>query len=257
MPTRNVLIVDPNVAFAEILEESLDQIGGYSVSVASTGQSAVALAQNDAFHLAIIDTLLSDSAPSDLLTHLRAIDPYLHIVFIPPFGKELEEPLAALDIQGVLHKPFIASNLDALLQSFLRQEVLTAPPSRADVVRAHVDELSPLMDDFCREVSAQLAALICQEELVVYSGRPPYDRGEPLVELILDNFEVSNRLATFLGEPEGHFDLSSYVSDTLSLYALSFGGDLTLVVVPGSSIPPGVVHLNIKRVVEEISRVLG
>jgi hypothetical protein len=215
------------------------------------------LVQGETFDLAIVDTLVVDRTPSDLLADLRKIDPYLHIAFIPPFGKELDPPLAVLDIQGVLHKPFIPRKLDALLRSFLQRDVLTAPPSRADVVRGHIDELVPLIDGFRREVSAQLAALICQEELIVCSGQPPFVCGKPLVELILDNFEVSNRLASFFGEPKGRFELSSYAGEKLSLYALSLDGDLALVVVPGNSIPPGVVHLSIKRVVEGITGVLA
>ena len=257
MPTRNVLIVDPNAAFAEILRESLEQVGAYAVSVAGTGESAMELARGNAFHLAVIDTMLVDMGPSDLLAALREVDPYLHIAFIPPFGEELEQDLALLDIQGVLHKPFIPRKLDHLVQSFLRQEVVTAPPSRADVVRGYIDEIQPLAEDFGHEVSAQVVALICQEELILYVGLPPYEQGDPLVRLILDNFEVSDRLAAFFGEPDGHFELTSYVGDKLSLYALSFDDDLVLAVVPGDKIPPGVVHLAIKRVVEGISDLLG
>jgi CheY-like chemotaxis protein len=257
VPTRNILVVDPNTAFAEILQESLEQAGAYTVSVAPTGESATALVQGETFDLAVIDTLLADMGPSDLLATLRQVDPYLRVAFIPPFGEELDQGLASLDIQGILHKPFIAYRLDDLVQSFLRQEVVTAPPSRADVVRGYTDRILPLMEDLHHEVSAQVAALICQEELIVYIGQPPYEQGEPLVHLILDNFEVSNRLAAFFGEPDGHFDLTSYVGDKLSLYALAFDQDLALVAVPANSIPPGVVHLAIKRVVEGISRLLA
>ena len=59
MPTRNVLIVDPNAAFSQILQESLEQVGGYAVSVANTGQAAVALVQRETFDLALVDVLLA------------------------------------------------------------------------------------------------------------------------------------------------------------------------------------------------------
>jgi CheY-like chemotaxis protein len=257
VPTRHVLIVDPNAAFAEILRESLEQAGAYAVSVVDTGEAAIARTQSDAFHLAVIDTMLADIEPSDLLAALREIDPFLRIAFIPPFGEELDHDLVSLDIQGILHKPFILQKLDDLVQSFLQQEVVTAPPSRADVVRGYADEIRPLMEAFQREVSARVAALICEEELISYTGRPPYEHGDPLVHLILDNFEVSDRLAAFLDEPNGHFALTSYVGDKLSLYALAFDDGLALVTVPGDGIPPGVVHLAIKRVVEGISELLA
>jgi CheY-like chemotaxis protein len=256
VPTRNVLIVDPNHNFSQILHENLEQAGSYVVTTASSGAEAAEITHEGAFDLAILDTMLQDVAPQDLLFALREIDPYLRIAFIPPFGEELDSALAELDIQGILSKPFIVRRLDSQIQSFLQQEVLTAPPSRADSLRERMDEIRPLLDGLDREVSSQIIALICDRELVFYVARPPYDDEDALVPLIEDSFEVSARLAAFLGEEKDHLHLTSYVGERLSLYALSFADGLVVVTVPGEHVPPGVVHLGIKRVVEEISELL-
>lgn len=256
MPTRNVLIVDPNHDFSQILQQNLEQAGSYLVTTASSGAEAVEMTGEGTFHLAILDTMLQDVEPRGLLNSLREIDPYLRIAFIPPFGEELDSTLAELDIQGILNKPFIARRLDDQMQSFLRQEVLTAPPSRADVLRERMDEIRPLLDALDREVSSQITALICDRELVFYVARPPYEDENALVPLIEDSFEVSARLARFLGKEEDHLHLTSYVGERLSLYALTFADGLVVVTVPGEHVPPGVVHLGIKRVVEEMSGLL-
>ncbi len=256
MPTRQVLIVDRIAAFAQILRENLERVGSYVVSVASTGEAAIDLLSGNVFHLAILDVALPDVTPEALLDALREIDPHLHIVFIPPFGEELDQNLAALDIQGILHKPFIVSRLDAQVQSFLEQKVLTAPPSRADVLRGRAEEIRPLLDTFSQDVSARLAALICQAELILHVARAPYEQADRLVPLIEDSLEVSARLSAFLGDEQGRFGLTSYVGENLSLYAQAFDEDLVLVAVPGEGIPPGVVHLGLKRVVEGVSELL-
>lgn len=256
MPTRNVLIVDPNRDFGQILHENLEQAGSYVVTTTSSGAEATAITGEGTFDLVILDTMLQDITPQDLLFTLREIDPYLRIAFIPPFGEELNGALAELDIQGILNKPFIARRLDSQIQSFLHQEVLTAPPSRADSLRERMDEIRPLLDGLDREVSSQIIALICDRELVFYVARPPYENKDALVPLIEDSFEVSARLAAFLGEEEDHLHLTSYVGERLSLYALAFADGLVVVTVPGEHVPPGVVHLGIKRVVEEISELL-
>ena len=77
-----------------------------------------------------------------------------------------------------------------------------------------------------------------------------------MVPLIEDSMEVSARLSAFLGDERGHFALTSYVGEGLSLYAQAFDEDLVLVAVPGEGIPPGVVHLGLKRVVEGVSELL-
>ena len=256
VPTRNVLIVDPNHDFSQILQENLQQAGTYVVTTASSGAEAAGITGEGTFHLAILDTMLQDVAPQDLLDSLREIDPYLRVAFIPPFGEELDGALAELDIQGILNKPFIASRLDSQIQTFLQQEVLTAPPSRADSLRERMDEIRPLLDGLDREASSQITALICDRELVFYIARPPYGDLDTLVPLIEDSSEVSARLAGFLGEEKDHLCLTSYVGERLSLYALTFADGLVVVTVPGENVPPGVVHLGIKRVVEEISELL-
>lgn len=256
MPTRDVLIVDPNQAFAQILQENLQESGAYVVSVASSGSAAVGMTAAGSFHIAIVDTLVSDTDPASLLAALRERDPHLHVAMIPPFGEELPDELTALDIQGVLHKPFIPGRLVSLVQSFLQRKVLTAPPSRADVLRGRLGELQPLLDTFCGEVSARAMALICQGELVTYAGQAPYGEGLPLVGLVEDSLEVSGRLATFFGEERGHLALLSFVGERLGLYALCFHEDLVLVVAPGDGVPQGVVHLAIRRVAASISEAL-
>ncbi len=256
MPTRRVLILDLNTDFADILRDGLEQAGKFVISIASTGQMAVEAMRGAKYDLAIIDAAVSDVSPAGLLERLRELDPYIHIVFMPLFGKELDDSLAALDIQGILYKPFFVKQLEEQVPFFLKRKVLTAPPTRVDQVRARAHEILLLLTEFSREVSAKIVALICQDELITYLGRAHDEGGETLVQLILDNLEVANQLATFLGEPDGYFELYSYVGKTVSLYALAFDEDLSLVTVPGNGIPPGVVRLQIKRVVEKMSALL-
>ena len=256
MPTRRVLILDSNTDFADILREGLEQVGKLVVSVASTAQRAVEIVRNNEIDLAIVDVTVSDMGPADVLEQLREMDPYIRIVFVPPFGQELDDALAGLDIQGVLHKPFFVGRLEEQCAIFLKTKVLTAPPTRIERVCMRIPDMTPMLTDFSREVSAEIVALICQDEVITYLGQSHETREKTLVQAILDNLEGASRLAVLLGEREGHFDLHSFVGKSSSLYAVTFDQDLSIVAVLGSGVPPGVVRLQIKRVVEDLSALL-
>lgn len=255
VPKPRLLILDPNPDFADILGESLKRTGQYQVSAVSGGEMAVQAARQDGCDLAIMDVALLDVSPTELIARLRELDPYTHVVLIPPFGEELAADLAALDIQGTLHKPFFTRQLDGQIKSFLAQKVRTAPPTRVERLRARLAEIEPLLGDLHNEVSADVVALVCQGELLASSGRMSQEHGQALFQLIQENLETSNRLAAFLGEADGQFQLYSFVGKTLSLYILTFD-DLSLIAIPGNGIPPGVVHLRIKQVVEGLSALL-
>jgi DNA-binding response OmpR family regulator len=256
MPTRRVLILDSNTDFADILRDGLELAGKFVVSVVPTGHMAVQAVRDNEVDLAIVDVAVSDISPGGLLEQLRELDPYIRIVFVPPFGQELEDTLAALDIQGVLHKPFFVGRLAEQIAAFLKKKVLTAPPTRVEQVCAQIPAIKPLLAEFSREISAEMVALICRDELVTYLGRSHETRENKLVQLILDSLERADMLAGLLGETDGHFDLHSFVGKTTSLYAIKFDRDLSIVAILGSGIPPGVVHLQIKRVVEELTALL-
>jgi DNA-binding response OmpR family regulator len=256
MPTHRVLILDSNTDFAAILRDGLEQTGKFVISLASTGRTAAEAIRGSEYHLAIIDADVPDMPAADLLGQLRVLDPYLRIVFVPPFGQELPDSLAKLDTQGVLHKPFFVSQLAEQIAFFLEQKVVTAPPTRVEHMQARLPEITPILAEFSRQVSAETVALICQNKLVTYLGRSPNGREDALIDLMLDDLKVASQLARFLGEPDGHFDLHSYVGKTLSLYALRFDRDLALLSILDNGVRPGVVHLQVKRAVEELSALL-
>jgi DNA-binding response OmpR family regulator len=253
MPTRRVLILDSNTDFADILYDGLARSGKFEILTVTTGQMAVEAVRDNGVDLAIVDAAVSDVSPADLLEQLRALDPAIRIVFVPPFGQELDVKLAALDIQGILDKPFFVSQLAAQGASFLKRKVLTAPPTRIERLCTQLSDITPLLTAFSSEISAEMVALICGEEVVTYLGRSDETREAKLIQVILDNLEGANKLALLLGEQDGHFDLYSFVGKTTSLYAVVFDQDLSIVAILGSGVPPGVVRLQIRRVVEQVS----
>ncbi len=253
VPAHRVLILESNTDFAAILRDGLEQTGKYQTSVVLSGQAAVQAMRDDGYDLAIVDAAVSDIPPGDLLPRLRKFDPYLRVVLVPPFGTELDDSWAAMDIQGILYKPFFLGQLDEQISIFIKRKVQTAPPTRVEMLRASKQEMLPALTNLFQEMSAELVALICQDELITCLERSREVRGEALTPLICDILETASRLAAFLGEPAGHFEFYSCVGQTQSLYVVTFGDDLALITVPGNGIPPGVIHLNIKRVVEELS----
>ncbi len=256
MALYRILVVDPQSSFAEILCEGLEKSGDYQAVAVSTGEEALRALREAEYHLVIVDVAVSDPGPAELIAAMRAVNPHLRIVLIPPFGQELDESLASLDIQGVLPKPFFISRLEGQIREFLQRRVKSAPPARAELIRDKEDEIRSLLGDLCRDVSADMAALMCRGEMVVYLGSSD-ERGTILSRLMRECFDLSARLATFLHEAEPRFELTCYVGKVSSLYVLMFGQDLALVAVPGAHIPAGAIHLSIKRTVEGLSALLA
>lgn len=255
MASYRILVVDPHSGFAEILCKGLEKGGNYQAVAVPTGQEALQALREAEYQMAIVDVAVSDPGPAELVAAMRAIDPHLRVVLIPPFGQELDEELAALDIQGVLPKPFFVSRLEAQVQEFLQRSVGSEAPAGAELIREKENEIRSLLGDLCSDVSADMAALMYRGEVLVYLGSSE-ERGATLSKLMRECFDLSARLAAFLHEAEPRFELTCYVGKVSSLYVLMFGQDLALVAVPGAHIPAGAIHLSIKRTVEGISALL-
>ncbi len=261
MPTRRILILDRNPGFAHILAQGLQRLPGYQVSSVHSGALAWqavhdAIERQEAFHLLILDVSLTDMSPSDLVTQLRDQDPYLRVVLVPPFGQELSRDLAALDIQGVLPKPFFVHQLKAQVRSFFERPVVTAPPTRVERLQGRLSTIQPLLQHLADETSARLAGLICQGEWVAFIGAGSPDQQTLLAQLVREHLAVSRRLAVYLDEQNGRFDLLSCVGQEHSLYVLPLDDQVSLIVAPGGRVPLGVAHLHIKRAVEGLTPVL-
>jgi CheY-like chemotaxis protein len=107
----DILVVDPNEAFATLLTEELRRQEHQVVSALSYDE-ALGVAQSRGIDLALIDMGLDGPGAVALAQGLREMQPQLRLVFIPLIGEDLAPEVGELIVyQGILPKPFFLPEL--------------------------------------------------------------------------------------------------------------------------------------------------
>src|SRR5438270_527954 len=90
-----ILIVDDEPGVREVLEDCL-QDHGYHVTAAASGQQALDLAQQQFFHVAILDVRLPDMFGTDVLERLKELQPDIACVMVTGYAS-LQTAMKALN----------------------------------------------------------------------------------------------------------------------------------------------------------------
>ena len=131
MASPNILVVDSDEGFGTMLREGLNNSGHYAAICVHSGSDALQAVVEKTFDLIIIDIALTDMSPATLVKAVRDARPGLRIMMIPMMGQDLPQQLAALDINGVLPKPFFVGDLPDLVDNAMgraRQRTPTPAP---------------------------------------------------------------------------------------------------------------------------------
>jgi len=110
------MVVDPNTAFARLLEQELVRLG-HRVVTCTSGGEALSLARRDMPELAVLDMALEGPDALDLGRQLRELDAGVRLMLIPMIG---DDPVLSdddLSIQGTLTKPFFLPELSNIIEA--------------------------------------------------------------------------------------------------------------------------------------------
>ena len=255
---ENVLIVDSNEAFATMLEEGLVAEGKYETEVVSSGEEALVAVRNDAYDMVVIDVDLPDMTATALVEALREVKPDQRIMLIPLFGEELDDEAGALDVQGVLPKPFFRGELVPRLQEALTKPV-GSPARRAPPAGGHArvgeGEIPPHLADLCQEIKAEAALLIGPGGMIAHAGALREEAARELATLVAEGFAATEKAAQFLGEHV--FEQSLHEGEGCHLYCMRVGQRFLLAVALLSSTPAGMVRLHTRRTAETVLQILS
>jgi len=81
----HILVLDDDAIFIEVLARALRR-RGYRVSMAQSGMEAIALAQQDAPQLAVVDLKIDQESGLDVLAPLLACNPQLRILILTGYS---------------------------------------------------------------------------------------------------------------------------------------------------------------------------
>lgn len=131
MALPNILVIDSDEGFGNMLKDGLSNSGHYQAKCVHSGSSALEAVVEEPFDLVIIDMALSDMSPITLVQAIREAKNNMRIMMIPLIGQDLPEQIKTLDINGVLTKPFFVGDLPDMINEALGRQ--TAPATSSTV----------------------------------------------------------------------------------------------------------------------------
>jgi two-component system chemotaxis response regulator CheY len=133
MAVPNILVIDSDEGFGNMLREGLESSGQYQAKCVHTGSNALEAVVEEHFDLVIVDMALTDMSPMTLVQAIREAKSGMRIMMIPLMGQELPDQVKSLNINGVLTKPFFVGDLPDLINNALGYRAFTPPPPTISV----------------------------------------------------------------------------------------------------------------------------
>jgi len=127
MAKANILVVDSDEGFGFMLKEGLQNSGHYTAKWVHSGSEALQAVVEEAFDLVIIDMGLADMPPARLIQAIREAKNGTRIMMIPLIGQDLPDKIKALEINGILTKPFFVGDLPDLIDQATGQRKSPRP----------------------------------------------------------------------------------------------------------------------------------
>lgn len=126
----SILVLDPNPGFAGMVQQALLE-AGYDCQVANSAEEALHLASGAPIDLAILDLDLPEESPEEFVRSLRALNPSLALVGIPPDNDPHSPLVKSLGLQAATTKPFYMPDFLPLIQQLLETRRAPTPESPA------------------------------------------------------------------------------------------------------------------------------
>ena len=269
---QRILVIDPDIAFATLLKESLEQTLLYQITTANDGQAVLDTLAQDGWAMVILDLGLTDPPAEQVAQSVRAQHPELPLMVIPLDGDALPPEISALGIQGVLTKPFFLPDLSSLVARAMSTQspVPVSPamvetpeppaqpalvqPSRGARWTGDKAKLAAPLSALARELNAEAVMLTCGDDLVAHAGRLAREEAEQLGHVIVASWRASAQVAKLLGREKVCFEQSMQEGGDYVLYSLSTAGEMVLSVALNSNTPLGIVRYHTKRTAETIAK---
>ena len=151
-----ILVVDDEASITEFVSYNLRK-EGYDVAVAANGDDALALAENTAFDLVVLDVMLPGIDGYEVCRRLRARSS-VPVLFLSARDTELDK-VVGLEIGGddYLAKPFGVRELQARVKALLRRAPSGA--REAGVAGEHIELGGIVLDEAAHTATSGVALI--------------------------------------------------------------------------------------------------
>jgi DNA-binding NtrC family response regulator len=263
-----ILVVDRNEAFSLMLQEMLEEDGGYQVEVTHRGSQALDRLHKNDYDLTIVDMDLDagDMSYQDLIQGIRHIRAKMRVMLIPLMGEDLPAEARRFDIQGTLSKPFFADDLLPNIQEALARQAQPSPPpapppapTSATTSRGvePATDVSSILSELARETQADTILLISTAgggmDVVARISTRASTQVETLAVLSVDTLQVARTLADFLDQSDEPFEHHMFEGRSSKLYIMAVARDHFLVLIAPAATPLGTIRHNLQRARRELA----
>ena len=123
MTTKDVLLVDDDASIREVIQLTLELVGGWTVHLAASGSEALAHVQDQRPDAILLDMMMPGMDGATTLTQLRRAMPERDVPVILLSAKLQQRrddaQLRDLGVAGVIGKPFDPITLPGQIRSIL------------------------------------------------------------------------------------------------------------------------------------------
>jgi two-component system chemotaxis response regulator CheY len=112
-----VLLVDDNVLTREMIKDLLTEMGHEVVGEAGDGDEAVKMFAEKKPELVLMDLIMPGKSGLDALKEIKATDAAAKVVMVTAVQQDpISQQLMESGATGILHKPFMYGELEAVLK---------------------------------------------------------------------------------------------------------------------------------------------
>jgi len=183
-----LLVVTSDIPFGDLIRQSLEETGRFSVRIAGEKESAVAFVKEVDYPLIFLDTCLAEKDLLQIGAQVRQANSNTHFVIISEAG--WHSALEELSPEDYLSKPFYLPDLLEMINNFfpapavletspVSGKTASDPPWLSDVTRAAQHLTSLTLGS-----SAQAALITRNDQLWAYAGQLPQSATRELTDTV-------------------------------------------------------------------------
>lgn len=181
----HVLLVDDDIAYTKIVQQSLTSFTGkqFAVSVTHNGADAVAALKADkSIDIVLLDYFLGGTNGLDVAKEIRSLEIQTPIIFVT-WNKDFELAVEGiqLGVEDYLVKDEIATSIlpntivNSLQRSALKNKI-AAERKNTQLIRKRAEAIKELVVTVCHEFNNPLAAIKISCEIISRGAITPRDR---------------------------------------------------------------------------------
>jgi len=181
----HVLLVDDDIAYTKIVNQSLTSFTGkqFSVTVTHTGPDAVAALKRDpSIDIVLLDYFLGGTNGLDVAKEIRSLGILTPVIFVT-WNKDFELAVEGiqLGVEDYLVKDEIATSIlpNTIVNSLQRAGLknrIAAERKNTQLIRKRAEAIKELVVTVCHEFNNPLAAIKISCEIIARGAVTPHDR---------------------------------------------------------------------------------